>query len=270
MRPLSIGGIVGRSFALALRKLPALAAIAIAAVALLKAADWLAFRTDPFLLMAPRKSVGDSQIIATLEALPGQFIYNLGTSAAAWIVFGALDGGRSARESFSSWARALMALLVIQAIVIALSTTSFLLVEAVRGSHGPTVFLGVVGMLIWLAMFVYLTLSWWVAPVTAIAEGNGALAALRRSAALTKGNRARLLAIALILAAITIGPMFLMMRLSGAGYPPRIAVPLWTPVGAIAQALQLLFFVLFSAAAGIVYFDLRNMKDPAAQAETFA
>jgi hypothetical protein len=272
MQPLSIGGVVARSFVAAARNLPALAAIAIAAAALLKAVEWLAFRTDPFLLMPPRGSVVLSPVMAALQALPGQYIYNLALSAMAWIVFSALDGGRTVAERFGAWARALVPLLVLESIFAVLSMSSIPLLLAMQDFHpsASLMMLKLAGLLIWLVIIVTVALSWWVAPVTAVAEGRGAIAAIRRSVALTKGNRGRILMITLILAAATIGPEVLLMMLSGTGYPPRVVVPLWTPLGATAQALQTLFFVLYAASAGAIYFDLRNMKDPAAQAETFA
>ena len=101
-------------------------------------------------------------------------------------------------------------------------------------------------------------------------EGCDALTAFRRSAALTRGNRWRILWINVLVALPAIALMFVTWRLSGAGVPPRAPLPLWTPAGAISFLLQMALGILLPSSAAILYAERSAVIDPAPHAEMFS
>ena len=270
---LAVGQIFRQSFVLAWRAAPMLIPLAILSEVLGRGMSWLITRTDPFIVMAGVQRNRAVDPFESLLLVPGQFIRGLVSAASVWVAYTAFRGGRPTPDGLlTAWSRALIPLMLLQALLCAVGLTNVPLQWGMQaGNHAPLALgLSLIGLLIWSVAYCYVVLLLWLAPNVAIIEGCGTCAAMRRSATLTLGNRWRILGIGILVGGAVVIAMFALWAVSGVGVPPRAALSMLTPVGALSFLLQIAVGIAFATSSAIVYSDLGGATDVAPHADAFS
>lgn len=254
---LGIGKVLSGTVTLVLDHLPWLFLLTVAYLALDRAVDWLAFGADvnAFMAVTPNGTlVPFQQSASQLAAFAVQ-------AATVWLVL--------ARNEIAA-RHAPLALVGVVLLFTAVNSSAFFLrnLLALQLMPGAVVPLAI-GLIVGGIAIVYLTLCWWLAPAVAVAEGRGPLAAIKRSFALSKGNRARMFAIWILIVVVNAVPMFALWGLSGYGVPPRTVIPLWSPVGMASLAIQIALTMITGPCIAATYLDLRRIKDGAPEIGVF-
>lgn len=271
-RKLEVGRIVQQSFVLTARAAPLLVPLALLNEVLGRGLSWLVMRTNPFVIMPAAGQPKMPSMLASLLALPEQFVRSLVYSAMIWAAYVVFREGRATPANlFAAWSRALVPTILVNLFFVALAATFIPLNLGVQPGSTPLVLgLSMAGLVIWLVAYSLIALALWLATDVAIIEGRDALTAFRRSAALTKGNRWRILWISvLVLLPVTVA-MFVVWGVSGVGVPPRAPIGLLTPTGAVSLLLQMSIGILLSSSSAIIYSVRCGAADAAPQAEVFS
>jgi hypothetical protein len=271
-RKLEVGRIVQQSFVLTARAAPVLVPLALLNEVLGRGMAWLITRTDPFVVMAAAGRHQVPSALDSLQALPEQFVRSLVYSAMTWAAYTVFREGRATPANlFAAWSRALVPTILVNLFFVALGATFIPLNLGVQPGSTPLVLgLSMLGLVVWLIAYSFIALALWLATNVAIIEGRDAPTAFRRSAALTKGNRWRILWISVLVVLPAIVVMFVVWGVSGVGVPPRAPISLLTPAGGISFLLQMSVGVLLSSSSAIIYAERCGAVDPAPQAEAFA
>jgi hypothetical protein len=194
-----------------------------------------------------------------LRQVPGEFTYVLFDvvfgGALCWIVY------RDRRGASLAWpygsaalGGALLALFAPQFLIgVMRGGAGFLLFFAAMDRSARMLTIGPFVIVAWLILFVILNIRWWVIAPVIMIERVGPLRALGRSSSLIKGNFWRVLAIAIVLVAVTRVPMFVIefmtqFRVGGAGT--------FTIIGAANFLLETLRIVATAACVTITYLAL--------------
>jgi hypothetical protein len=269
---LEVGRIVLQSFVLTARAAPVLIPLAILNEVLGRGTAWLITGANPLVFMVAGRRHMDPSLLQSLLDLPEQFIRALVYSAAIWAAYTVFRGRRATPGNmFAAWSRALIPTGLVNLVIVAFGATFIPLNWGLRPIHSPLVMgLSFLGLLIWLVVYCLVALAWWLAANLAIIEGRDAVTAFRRSAALTRGNRWRILWTSVLVAVPVIVGMFLLWGVSGVGMPPRVPVSLLTPMGVGSVLLQMAIGILLSSSSAIIYAERCGAVDPAPQAEVFS
>jgi hypothetical protein len=260
---LRVGNVVRRTFGLAGRNGPILFLLAGLGLVLIKAVDLLAFGTDPSLFMPAPVRHAPFDLLRTLQEAPEQFINFAVGAALIWIVYADLKGLKiSLRESVAAWSRALVPLVLMQFILSCLKWVA-VPIEYLISMHLSTLVTIVAGvvMLAWVVVLIPVLLGLWLVEPAIIIEGQGPIAALRRSWMLVSGHRFEIFCVGFILAVYTVVPMWAAWLISGVGIPPSTALHLWTPIGGLSLLLEIALSVLMATATAVIYSDLRTITE---------
>ena len=262
---LQVGAIVARSFRLALDNVALLLPITIVAEALRQAIDWAMNGENPMLILPAGDLKEKYDPIGPLLELPHDFVAAIETAAIVWIAYSMLARRpTSFRDAAAAVGRSIVPILLIDLAGNALSAGGDMIRQAMTAFPAA----GLV-FVVWVPLSVYLTLCWWVAAPAAIIEGRNTIGAFRRSTELTRGHRAAIVGIAIVVALCFLVPAGLLWFASGVGFPPHADIARLSPIGLAATLLELAISMVIGTSTAAIYADLRVFKDGAASPPTY-
>ena len=251
----SVGRVLRDSFGILARNFISFAAIAIA------------FRLLWLLIPAINSALGDALNEGALDPnnWKSQFVQYLvglvisGLTQAA-IIYGTMQNLRGQSASWSDVGRGLSfaPLIIVAGLFAYLPTILSTVVSGVFADYkvvvGATqIVMGIVGL--------FLFLIWWVYAPVLLVDGGGILAALRRSAHLTKGRRWKIFGLLMLFGIMVVAPIIAVVMIAGVPATEVLSPGPSTPAGFAGLIILALTTALHAVLATVSYYHLQAEKE---------